>query len=296
MVPRRDERRIPMGESGQSWDRPRFSVSSPNTTVIFAGMIGAVAKFVEPLFYPIGFVWLILTIAAIRYAMKKQRGPAWLCASLSAFLIVVGSTRLPALLLASLEKPFVRPSLDSVPTCDAVVMLGGTLTPSQRDPFGFDLADASDRAVTALELVRLKKAPVLILGGGGDVANPTVSIEAQLLQKWIAAWNLVAPQFITLNASANTFEEARQVKALMKEKNWTKIILVTSAGHMRRAEASFKKFEIPVEPVACDFVGMSRLEWKRPFNPFPEIDGFKILKLYLHEKLGWFYYRWRDWV
>lgn len=116
----------------------------------------------------------------------------------------------------------------------------------------------------------------------------------------------------------NTFEEAEHVRSFLRplpsdlgpltsdfrpqtsdlrSSPRPRILLVTSAYHLRRAEAVFRKAGMDVIPVACDFVaGLAELESKPLFNPIPRPGGFDKMQLYMHEVIGWWVYRWRGWV
>ena len=103
-------------------------------------------------------------------------------------------------------------------------------------------------------------------------------------------------QIVLLNYSINTKDEADHTKTLAKS-GWEEIILVTSASHMRRAEALFKKNGLKVVAVGSDFEGLSSLEADfRIYGIVPESDGFEKLYYYLHEQVGWLYYKLRGWI
>ena len=64
---------------------------------------------------------------------------------------------------------------------------------------------------------------------------------------------------------------------------------------MRRSEAVFKKLNIVVTPVACDFQaeGPSRPETQCQVN-CPTQERFELLALYMHERIGLAVYRLRS--
>lgn len=261
-------------------------------------MVNATRIF-EALVQPIGLIWLLNLVAGIWLAYRRRWRDAAFCSAVAALLFVVGSTSVPVRLLDSLERPYSGKRLETVLPCDAVVLLGGTLSASSDGVFHFDLNDAADRAITAAELIRQGKAPNLVIGGGGDTESPAEkgeSPEARRLGTWFETWGLTNAPVTRLNISANTREEAVQVLALAQKAKWRRVILVTSGYHMKRAEALFQRLGIPTETVACDFIALSYLERKKAFNPVPGWIGFEHLHLYLHEKIGWFVYRWRGWI
>ena len=97
-----------------------------------------------------------------------------------------------------------------------------------------------------------------------------------------------------LGICINTHDEAVAFRKLAQSQGWSKVMLVTSALHLRRGVALFKKQGIEVTPVAADFQVLGVPQ--DPFSPFPRQHRFFLLALYLHEKIGWWVYRARGWV
>ena len=255
-------------------------------------------RIIENLLEPIGLLWLLQLALLAGCLWRRKWRWALLFAAVASFVFLVGSTRIPARLLASLERPYADQPIDRLEPADAIVMLGGLLLPSKHDPLGVQFGDAVDRMLTATELLRSRKANWLVLGGGfGSSAGAAKEPwrESEMVSSWLDRWGL-GTNVIRLGPSLNTREEAVQVKELMRQSGWQRILLVTSGYHMKRAAALFRQLEIPFQPVACDFVGLSELERVHPFNPVPDSQGFRHLELYLHEKIGWLYYKARGWV
>jgi uncharacterized SAM-binding protein YcdF (DUF218 family) len=245
---------------------------------------------------PVGLLWLGSFAGIVIAASKRQ----WRSAITFLILFIAvwcAGSRLSSRLLATLEQPYAGVTLDSLPSCDAVVMLGGVLKPSENGVFGIDLGDAADRAVTAAELLRRGKARTLVFGGGGGrFRRGGTWEEAALLRNWLQTWRIATTNVLALRVCANTREEAQQVRELAKEKHWERIILVTSACHMKRAEALFRHQGIATVPVPADFTASSELSMLRPGEWIPRQAGFRHLCLYLHEKIGWHYYSLRGWI
>lgn len=167
--------------------------------------------------------------------------------------------------------------------------------------------------------------PKLILGGGG---NRRIGwSESEALVRWMARWGMPTNKVLILPALANTYEEARNVRQLLIDERTVadatptvspvadsgsdsrhsdggpsvagrapSVILVTSAYHMKRSEAVFRKAGLEVDPAPTDFIGLASLEAKRPFNPVPRAGGFEKTEVFLHEIIGWWVYRWRGWI
>ena len=158
-------------------------------------------------------------------------------------------------------------------------------------------SSASTRIITAAELVRLKKGEALVIGGGEYSSSGQTGLHGQLISEWLESWKPFDSPIHVLAYSSNTKDEADQTKVLAEKNGWKKIILVTSASHMRRAEALFKKSALKVVAVGSDFEGLSSLEADfRIYSIVPGLGGFQALSFYLHEQVGWLYYKLRGWV
>lgn len=256
----------------------------------------ALSKTVGRLLEPIGFIWLILLLALVRALCKRQTGQALFCGGMALFITVIGSTKLPALLLAGMEKPYAVENLESLPECDAVVVLGGTHSAVSKGVYGVEFGDAVDRIIMAAELVRQGRGNALVIGGGGYPAANGLQSEGILLKKWLESWKVLGKPIHDLGVNSNTRDEAVRTATLARDKGWTKIILVTSAWHMRRSEALFKKAGLEVIPVGADFEGTSALETGWDFYPVPWDAGFRRMAWFMHEQVGWWYYKFRGWV
>lgn len=244
---------------------------------------------------PLAALWLaLLALTVWRLGHRKWRA-ALGSATLVAFIYVIGATPFPASLLASLERPYAGVRPETLPNVDAVVMLGGMTNPSTNDVFGFHFDGAVDRVITAVELVREHKARALVLGGGINpiIANPG---EGELLRRWIETWNVARVPVHLLGICLNTHDEAVRTKALADAQGWKRIILVTSAAHLRRGEALFKKLGMDVTCFACDFDGLTSQQRSVMGYFVPSTKGFDLLATYLHEVVGWWVYRWRGWI
>jgi uncharacterized SAM-binding protein YcdF (DUF218 family) len=245
---------------------------------------------------PLGLLWLLSLAATVHLIRRRNYRGALYPATLAILVWVVGGTSLAGWLLASLERPYAPVDLARLPACDAVVMLGGGVRPSRHDPLGFDCTAMADRFLLGLELVRLQKAPVLVLGGGYRRGGDYGSVEVRLTKDWLGAWGLTNAAVLELGRCANTRVEAERLQVLAQQHHWQRVLLVTSAWHMKRAEAAFRNAGITVVPAACDFRGLRALQSREYQVRFLAIEKLEDLGCYIHERLGWLVYRWRGWV
>jgi uncharacterized SAM-binding protein YcdF (DUF218 family) len=135
-----------------------------------------------------------------------------------------------------------------------------------------------------------------VSGGPARSGERDIS-EGKRVESWLKTWNVASGEIVGLPACANTHEEALRSREVMAERHWTNAILVTSGYHMRRALATFRKEGINVHPVACDFEGLPMTEGEiSGFRIVPIVEHFKTLTLYMHEVVGWCYYKVRGWI
>lgn len=62
-------------------------------------------------------------------------------------------------------------------------------------------------------------------------------------------------EVVTLGGVLNTREEAERSRELVERRGWKWVLLVTSAFHMGRAEATFRRAGVPVHPRAWAISG-----------------------------------------
>lgn len=265
-------------------------------------MLDTILRQILLLLEPLGFVWLCLLVLTALLCWKRLWRFAAAIGAVALFLFVVGGTVVPNALLRSLEREWVGVDVKKLPPADAVVMLGGGIEPSRYEVGGFHLTRAGDRLLMAIEMMRLGKAPVLVLGGGGAKLDDEVRVEADLLRAWITDWRLlesagqVSPEIISLGRCADTHDEAVRVRALAKTHGWNRVLLVTSAAHMRRAVATFHAAGVSVDPVPCNFMTSVSTSTASHSLGIPRDEELEKISIWLHEKIGWIEYRRRGWI
>ena len=246
---------------------------------------------------PVGLLWLALIIVTVALFRKKQRRLAWFTTMLVAVMTLLGSTDFPGWVLRTMERPWAGVKLDELPVCDVVVVLGGGAEPSRYEAGGIHLTKAGDRLIMGLELMRLGKAKALCLGGGGASFDGAMRVEADLVKALLASWKLPAnADVVSFGMTGNTHEEALKTVALLRERGWKRVLLVTSAFHMKRAAATFRTAGVDVVPVPCNFLtSVSTAEPPLQFN-VPNWGGCEKIGIWMHEMIGWQMYRRRGWI
>jgi uncharacterized SAM-binding protein YcdF (DUF218 family) len=106
-------------------------------------------------------------------------------------------------------------------------------------------------------------------------------------------WGLPASAILTEDHSVNTHENATMSFELLSARKIRKIILVTSAIHMPRAVATFRKAGFEVVPAPADFYtgwDGDDLSW------IPSSDNLDNTESAMREWVGLWVYRQRGWA
>ncbi len=151
---------------------------------------------------------------------------------------------------------------------------------------------SSDRLWQALRLLkqgRIKK--LLISGGSGSIDMP-FDKEAGHIKAFLLQMGIPEEKIIVENESKNTYENALYTKKIIDSLNTgNKVLLITSAFHMRRSLAIFKKQNYTnVSPYTTDrYSGGRKFVFDHCF--IPDISALGAYNLLLHEVLGYAVYK-----
>jgi uncharacterized SAM-binding protein YcdF (DUF218 family) len=195
---------------------------------------------------PLGWVMALLVLGIVR----KRRWP--LIAALAVLYItsmpVVGSS-----LFRWVESSHPPTPLGAVETADAIVPLSGYFGPPMPEGYLPNFGEGSERLEAGIELWQQKKAPWLVFTGGRLPWEKREIVEGARSARIATARGIPSEQIVVTGEVGNTVDEARAVAALMRERGWKKIILVTSAFHMRRAARSFRRAGVDFVPFPVNF-------------------------------------------
>jgi len=260
------------------------------------GVLTTIAGALESLMQPLALVFVGLGMATARAAWAGRRRWAGFGLGLMLMLWVPGSTPLPAWLLYRLERPFLA-GAETVPEADAVVMLGGTHFLSLGTVLPFDLGDAADRPMAAIDLFLSGRARTLVMGGSHYEVDGVKRPDSELLWNWMARWKLPTNGVVLLKASRDTRDEAQQVGEMARELGWRRVIVVSTGSHLRRGVAAMRHAGLAeVHGVSAENTGRAYVEASDRWRLLPDPYRLMLFRTWLHEELGWWYYRWNGWI
>lgn len=142
---------------------------------------------------------------------------------------------------------------DDIPPANTAFVMGGILNVEEH--LGqFDLTDNVDRALLPLYLMRAGKLKQMVISGGRNDKNHPHFNNYQLYKEYLGNLGFDTTHIYVETQARNSYENALLGKAYMQERGLLQepILLVTSAVHMRRSVACFKKQGVAVIPVCTD--------------------------------------------
>lgn len=248
-------------------------------------------KFLSPLLHPVGLAWLVL-VAAGGISLRRRRWTGALACGFSAIgLWILGQPRLMHPIYRELERPYSQSTVEHAPAADAIIVLGGGWHVSRPDYRHLDFTDNSDRFFAGVELARLGRAKVLVFGGDPFRHPSDLATNSTELGRWSRDWGLGSIETLSLGPVINTHDEAVSAARLVRERGWKKVLLVTSAYHMRRSLATFAREGVPAHPVACDFRFLRDDPEDDLWRAGPKEEDLFHLTLWWHETVGSLGYR-----
>jgi len=252
-----------------------------------------------PLFvYPVGISCLLMALGLV-WIWKHPKRATWAIA-LSLFILFFSSNPVVSdKFLLTLERQYLPPN--PMPTADAIVVLGGATRPSTPPRPWVDVLEAGDRILYGARLYNQGRAPKLLLSGGRvHWRGGSDGSEAEDMKEIAIAMNVPAADILLENTSLNTRQNAVNVKKVMEAQSIDSVLLVTSAVHMPRAAAIFRKLEINIIPAPTDYLvpeqaQASTLEG-RMLSLLPTAGALDHFTNALKEYVGFVFYRLRGWL
>ncbi len=254
-----------------------------------------------PLFiYPLGLSCILLLVALL---LSYRRSRWTFVPVLLVFLIIsiAGNVRVSNYLVKSLEWQYLP--LSKIPQAEAIVILGGATRNVSFPRVIPDLSDRGDRLLYGAKLYQDGLAPLIIVSGGRIQWFGGGDSEAQDMAEILKLVGIPSKAIILEPNSLNTYQNAAYTKKILQEKGINKILLVTSAFHMPRSLAIFKKQGINAIPVATDFLiskqELSQINYSiesQILSLIPSTEHLDRTTLVMKEYIGTFIYRMRGWL
>jgi len=243
---------------------------------------------------PAGLV-LELCFVALLFLLKGWRRTS--AVFLVSAILVLWVASMPIFahtLLGKLEQDYPAVNLAEVPVGDCIVVLGGVVGGVLPPRVDLDMYEAVDRVRKAAQLFHARKGRVIIVTGGNQPWSPFAESEAELVRTLLLEWGIPDAAIILEGASRNTRENAINTIQLMDKQACGRPLLVTSAAHMKRSVAVFKKLGVIVFPVSADVrvVDNPNLTF---MSYLPDAGALKTTTDAMREWIGQQVYRLQGW-
>jgi uncharacterized SAM-binding protein YcdF (DUF218 family) len=249
-------------------------------------------KIVAPFFYPFPLCLGILILGLLcLWATRRQRLGKGLVTLGTVLLLLLSLPFIAGQAAAPLESRYpallhpeaISRAGEGSTSPQWIVVLGGGHALDPRHPANSQTSAATlERVVEGVRLYKALPGSKLLLSGGG-VFDPEP--EAAVMAR-VAGVLGVKPQDIRLETeSRDTADQAKIVADLLGRERF---ILVTSATHMPRAMALFRKRGVEPIPAPTDFrvQDPQGAQGPNPGRYFPSASGLEQVETAAHEYLG----------
>ena len=219
-------------------------------------------------------------LAALLCAWRKHTRAARRIGWFAAIWLWFWMTPIAALMVGSpLECEFLVdgtvPKVETFPEAEAIVLLGGGMGADTNLSSYAEMSAAADRVWQAARLFKAGKAEMIVSTG----------VEARDCTLPLLKDFGIEEDKVSFLAAKNTEEESKTVAKL----GLRRILLVTSAWHMKRARLMFEKFAPEVEVVCAPTDFEQTLFAPKSFSfmvVLPDANAFIVNSTAFHEWLG----------
>ena len=188
--------------------------------------------------------------------------------------------------IAYLEKDYQPLEIADVENVDAIVVLSGMIRViGDEENLKYEFNDSVDRFFAGLDLFNNNKSPILILTRGKMPWSIGIA-EGEYLKELAIKYGVSEENIILTDEVQNTDQEAKAIKEILTED--AKIILVTSAFHMPRAEKVFKAANINLITYPVDFQNSKSKTTMMDF--IPSAGSLSQTSHFVREMIGRLYY------
>ena len=274
------------------------------------------SKLLPVFLYPLGLSSLLITIALLSLLWTSRRSrnvrnpnksinlfankqfPVILLSTALAILWLSSNLIFSNWLLRSLEWQYLPTG--ELPQAEAIVVLGGGTKPRIAPRPWYEVSEAGDRILYGSWLYKQGKAPLLLVSGGridwfGEGGNP----ESEDMAAIAIAMGVPRLAILEDPDSLNTRENAVNTKRILSQKGINKILLVTSALHIPRSMAIFRKLGFEAIAAPTDFLAVQSQNnkgWGILLDLLPNAEALKDTTSAIKEYIGLLVYRLSGWA
>lgn len=236
-------------------------------------------KFVGVILNPLSIALLFVILGLVLACRGRKRLGLWIIGCSAVWLWLWSTSIMTWIVGYPLERWYLVdgrvPAVETFPEVDAIVLLGGGVGINTNMSVYADMASSADRIWQAARLFKAGKAPRVVATGHCPEASTLPLIKDFG----------VAEDCVLVQHARNTEEEAKVIERL----GYKKVLLVTSAWHMKRARLMFGMYApgIEVHCAPTDFENTSMVKKSFSGKEFvPEVAILTLNTAALHEWIG----------
>lgn len=167
------------------------------------------------------------------------------------------------------------------------IVLTGAVIPEMRPDDRVYFSKGADRVVHTVQLYKLGLIDRIIISGGSARIIDIEEQEADRFRDVMVLMGVPGSAIIVENQTRNTHESAVEVKSMLGRAGYTAedCVLITSAFHMRRSLACYRKVGLSIDAFSTDFYAHQSRYYPDAFL-IPKIDALIIWHKLVHEWIG----------
>ncbi len=181
--------------------------------------------------------------------------------------------------------------MKDVPTYDAGIVLTGVTEVNKSPHDRVHYQEGAERILDAIQLYKMGKLKKIIISGGSGAIKEVERTEASNLQQTALYASVLAADILLEERSRNTRENAQFTKELLQtQPHLRKLLLITSAFHMRRAKGCFEKVGLKPDTFPVDFQTHDR-SFHLDDLLIPNPEALQQWSKLIHEWVGYVTYK-----
>ena len=180
-----------------------------------------------------------------------------------------------------------RKPISAIDSADAIVVLGGMLGINEVGDSTYIEWGDPDRFFGGIALFKAGKASKLIFTGSKLPWDKAKKTEGEVLKEYAISNGIPNEKILVTKDVENTADEAAAVKELISPSK--KILLVTSAYHMYRAQQVFDKQGFIVIPYKVDYIA-SKNKYITVLDFIPSAKNLQLAETGIREIIGRLFY------
>ena len=273
-------------------------------------------KIIGYLISPVGFGMALVVAAVVARVLGRWRLAGWAVVLALANFWVWSTPWMTQWMGAALEAEFLVdgrvPTVESLPQADLIELHGGGMGIGTNISSYAEMWMSADRVWHAARLWKAGKAPKILVTGGSvklttasllqDLGVPTNAVvfleeprNTEEEAKAVSSFKFQVSSF-RFQVSGSKFQDSSTETCNLKpETKRPKVLVVTSAWHMKRTMLMYEKYAPEVEsvPAPCDFENTMGVEKAKGWmSLLPDPEAFMRNSIAFHEWLGYWGYKW----